>query len=169
MVSNVEYSIDDRYVSVQFDPVSNASGYIVSLDVGIGISRRVGVAQVVRFETENMTDGKNYTLSIVSIGEGDYTDSDAYKLNFTYLKPEETYTFPEASNQKEEEFLAYLVSLGVPEENIRKVEGGEDDWCAADEVTVSSSNLDGKTFTKSELLNMEIEYTYCKVMDDEKD
>ena len=168
MVSNVEYSIDDKYVSVQFDPVSNASGYIVSLDVGIGISRRVGVAQVVRFETENMTDGKNYTLSIVSIGEGDYTDSDAYKLNFTYLKPEETYTFPEASNQKEEEFLAYLVSLGVPEENIRKVEGGEDDWCAADEVTVSSSNLDGKTFTKSELLNMEIEYTYCKVMDDEK-
>ena len=49
-------------------------------------------------ENENMTDGKNYTISITSIGEGDYTDSDVYKLNFTFLRPEETYTFKEGEN-----------------------------------------------------------------------
>ena len=169
MVSNVEYNIDDKYVSVQFDGVPNASGYIVSLDVGIGISRRVTSPEVVRFETENMTDGKNYTLTIVSIGEGDYIDSDAYKLNFTYLKPVETYTFLHTGNMKEEDYIAYLISLGIPEDHITGIPGADDDICAGEDVTVSSSNLDGQTLTKSELLNMQIEYTYCKVMDDEKE
>ena len=169
MVSDVEYSIDDQYVSVQFNGVSNASGYIVSLDVGIGISRRVESAQVVKFETENMTDGKNYTLSIVSVGEGDYTDSDPYKLNFTYVKPEEKIDFPEASNMKEEDFLNYLRELGVSEDGITAVQGAEDDICAGSEVTVSSSSLDGKSLTKSELLNSDIEYTYCRVQEDEKE
>ncbi|MBR4484795.1 MAG: hypothetical protein IKO97_06250, partial [Erysipelotrichaceae bacterium] len=157
------------YVSVQFNGVSNASGYIVSLDVGIGISRRVESAQVVKFETENMTDGKNYTLSIVSVGEGDYTDSDPYKLNFTYVIPEEKIDFPEASNMKEEDFLNYLRELGVSEDRITAVQGAEDDICAGSEVTVSSSSLDGKSLTKSELLNSDIEYTYCRVQEDEKE
>ncbi|MBQ6333672.1 MAG: helix-turn-helix domain-containing protein [Erysipelotrichaceae bacterium] len=169
MVSNVEYSIDDEFVSVQFDGVSNASGYIVSLDVGIGISRRIEKAGVVRFENENMTDGKYYTISITSIGEGDYVDSDVYKLSFTFIRPEETYTFAEGSNMSEEEFLAYLESLGVSLDNVKGSVGEEDDLCASDIVTVSWSNLDGQTLTKSELLSREIEYTYCRVAEDEKE
>ncbi len=169
MVSNVEYSVDEEFVSVQFDGVSNASGYIVSLDVGIGISRRVESAGVVRFENENMTDGKNYTISITSIGEGDYTDSDVYKLNFTFFRPEETYTFNEGGNMSEEEFLAYLESLGVSAERITGMPGDEDDLCAGDIVTVSWSSLDGRTVTKSELLNSDIEYTYCRIIEDEKE
>ena len=168
MVSNVEYSVDEEFVSVQFDGVSNASGYIVSLDVGIGISRRVESAGVVRFENENMTDGKNYTISITSIGEGDYTDSDVYKLNFTFFRPEETYTFNEGGNMSEEEFLAYLESLGVSAERITGMPGDEDDLCAGDIVTVSWSSLDGRMVTKSELLNSDIEYTYCRIADDEE-
>ena len=169
MVSNVEYSIDDQFVSVQFDGVANASGYIVSLDVGIGISRRVERAGVIRFENENMTDGKNYTISITSIGEGDYTDSDVYKLNFTFLRPEETYTFKEGENMSEEDFIAYLTSLGVDPERIKGSQGEEDDLCEEDKVTVSWSSLDGKALTRSELLNSDIEYTYCRVMEDEEE
>ena len=168
MVSDVEYSIDDQYVSVQFNGVSNASGYIVAIDVGIGISRRIEKEEVVRFETANMTDGKNYTISITSIGEGDFTDSDVYKLNFTYVKPEETYSFPEGMNLSEEEFRRYLLSLGVSEENLHGSQP-EDDICATQTVTVSSSNLDGKTFTRSQLLNMTIEYTYCRIMENEEE
>ena len=169
MVSNVEYTIDDQFVSVQFDGVSNASGYIVSIDVGIGISRRVEDAGVVRFETDNMTDGKNYTISIVSVGEGDYTDSDVYKLNFTYLRPEEKISIPELNNMTVEELIRYLTELGIDESRIVQVESQEDDICGTDTELVSWTSINGKSLTKSELLNMDIEYTCCKVMDDEKE
>jgi len=168
MVSGVQYSIDKDYVTVQFDGVNNASGYIVALDVGIGISRRIEKEEVVRFETDNLTDGKNYTITVISVGEGDYTDSDPYKLTFTYLKPEETYTFASDFNYNEEEFVNYLLSLGVKEENIKALEGSEDDICAGESRTISSSNLSGKTLTRSQLLNMEIEYTYCRIMENEE-
>ena len=168
MVSDVEYNVTQDSITVQFKSVSNASGYIVSIDIGIGISRRIGKDEnVVKFETEEMTDGKNYTITIISIGEGDYTDSDPYKLNFTYVKPEESYTFRGGENKPEAEFVDYLLSLGVSRDQIIGVPGDEDDICAGNIVTVSSSSLDGKTLTRSELLASEIEYTYCKVLDNE--
>ena len=169
MVSDVEYTIDMDSISVQFKGVSNASGYLVSIDVGIGVSRRIEKEEIVKFETANMTQGKNYTITIVSIGEGDYTDSDPYTLNFTYEKPEETYTFKEGENMSEEEYVNYLLSLGVSEENIKAVEGAEDDICTGDVRTVTSSSLDGKTLTRSELLSSEIEYTYCRIKENEEE
>ena len=169
MVSDVEYNIDDHYVNVQFKGVSNASGYLVSIDVGIGISRRIDKEEVVRFETDNMTDGKSYTISIVSIGEGDYTDSDPFMLNFVYSKPEEQYSFYQSENMSEEVFIGYLKSLGVDESRIHGIEGSEEQLCDSDGVKIVSSNLDGKTFRRSELLNMEIEYTYCRIVEDEKE
>ena len=169
MVSDVEYTIDMDSISVQFKGVSNASGYLVSIDVGIGVSRRIEKEEIVKFETANMTQGKNYTITIISIGEGDYTDSDPYTLNFTYEKPEETYTFKEGENLSEEEYVNYLLSLGVSEENIKAVEGAEDDICTGDVRTVTSSSLDGKTLTRSELLSSEIEYTYCRIKENEEE
>ena len=169
MVSDVEYTIDMDSISVQFKGVSNASGYLVSIDVGIGVSRRIEKEEIVKFETANMTQGKNYTIAIISIGEGDYTDSDPYTLNFTYEKPEETYTFKEGENMSEEEYVNYLLSLGVSEENIKAVEGAEDDICTGDVRTVTSSSLDGKTLTRSELLSSEIEYTYCRIKENEEE
>ena len=169
MVSDVEYTIDMDSISVQFKGVSNASGYLVSIDVGIGVSRRIEKEEIVKFETANMTQGKNYTITIISIGEGDYTDSDPYTLNFTYEKPEETYAFKEGENMSEEEYVNYLLSLGVSEENIKAVEGAEDDICTGDVRTVTSSSLDGKTLTRSELLSSEIEYTYCRIKENEEE
>ena len=167
MVSNVEYSISQDYVSVQFDGVSNASGYIVSIDVGIGISRRIDQAEVVRFETENMTDGKNYTISITSVGEGDYTDSDVYRLNFTYNTPEETYTFIKGQFMSEEDLLNYLYALGVEQDNIRVIVSDET-YCDS-EVSVLSTSLDNRVVTRSELLSSIIEYTICRVAEDEEE
>ena len=168
MVSDVEYNIDDRYVNVQFQGVSNASGYLVSIDVGIGISRRIDREEVVRFETDNMTDGKSYTISIVSIGEGAYTDSDPFVMTFVYNKPEQVYSFYESNGMGEEVFIAYLKSLGVDETKIHGTES-EEDACSKEGITIVSSNLDGKSFRRSELLNMEIEYTYCRIIEDEKE
>ena len=108
-----------------------------------------------------------YTITIVSVGEGDYTDSDPYKLNFTYNKPDKTYTFNEGENLPEEEFIKKLTDLGVNPSSIVGKQGAEDDLCAGEVVTVSSSNLDGKTLTLNELLNMEIEYTYCRVLEND--
>ncbi|MBO7677065.1 MAG: hypothetical protein J6S49_06090, partial [Erysipelotrichaceae bacterium] len=168
MVSDVEYNVTQDSITVQFKGVSNASGYIVSIDVGIGVSRRIDSSEnVVKFESGDMTDGKNYTITIISIGEGDYTDSDPYKLSFTYMKPEETYTFRGGENKPEAEFVDYLLSLGVSRDHIIAIPGAEDDICADNIVTVSGSSLDGKTLTRSELLETEIEYTYCKVLEND--
>lgn len=169
MVSDVKYNISQDDITVQFKGVSNASGYIVSIDVGIGISRRIEKEEIVKFETSNMTDGKNYTITIISVGEGDYTDSDPFKLNFTYVKPEEIFTFGVGENKPEAEFVDYLLSIGVSREQIKAIQGAEDDICADNIVTVSSSSLDGLTLTKSELLESEIEYTYCRVLNNEKE
>ncbi len=167
MVSNVDYSIDDKYVSVQFDGVSNASGYIVSIDVGIGISRRIERAEVVKFDTDNMTDGKNYTISITSVGEGDYTDSDVYKLSFTYNRPEETYTFIKGQFMTEADLLNYLYSLGVSEDHIT-AHMDEENYCDGNAQVVSTS-LDNREISKSELLSSQIEYTVCRMAEDEKE
>ena len=167
MVSNVDYSIDDKYVSVQFDGVSNASGYIVSIDVGIGISRRIERAEVVKFDTDNMTDGKNYTISITSVGEGDYTDSDVYKLSFTYNRPEETYTFIKGQFMTEADLLNYLYSLGVSEDHIT-AHMDEENYCDGNAQVVSTS-LDNREISRSELLSSQIEYTVCRMAEDEKE
>ena len=160
MVSEVEYTIDDEYVSVQFKGVSNASGYIVSIDVGIGVSRRIEQAEVVKFENENMTEGKNYTISIVSVGEGDYTDSDACKLNFTFQRPEQEYTFHQGDFETADEFIDYLVSIGVDKGRIKARESLNE--CAGQADGILDTSLDGKTLSKSELLSMDIEFTYCR-------
>lgn len=165
-VSDVEYNIDKQYVNVQFKGVSNASGYIVSIDVGIGISRRVESDEIVKFETDNMTDGKMYTVSIISVGEGDYIDSDEYKFTFVYNTPEDTYTFLLDNTSTPEQFEEYLLSFGVDQDKISSKQD-ESVVCEKDEVTVIDSNLFGKTLTTSELLNTDIEYTYCRLDDEE--
>lgn len=86
-VSNVSYQINEETIDISFDGVNNASAYKVSINVLTGLSKRVDSEQTVSFETLNMTEGKTYTISIVSIGSGDYKDSDAYTLNFVYEKP----------------------------------------------------------------------------------
>ena len=115
-----------------------------------------------------MTDGKSYTISIVSIGEGDYTDSDTYMLTFVYNKPEQIYSFYQNNGMGEDVFIAYLKSLGVDEAKIHGTES-EEDVCKKEGVTIVSSNLDNKSFRRSELLDMEIEYTYCRIVEDEKE
>ena len=66
-----------------------------------------------------------------------------------------------------EDFIEYLKQFGLSEEQLRGVEG--DEVCEGDEVTVLWSSIDGKTLTKSELLNGEIEYTYCRIEDNEEE
>lgn len=86
-VSNVSYKINEETIDIAFDGVKNASAYKVGINVLTGLSKRVDSEQTVTFETLNMTEGKTYVISIVSIGSGDYKDSDEYTLSFVYEKP----------------------------------------------------------------------------------
>ena len=88
-VSNVEIINDEEGLLVQFESVKNASGYLVAINVGTGIEQRLSKTQTdCLINTENMIDGKKYTVSIITIGSGDYGDSQPYQKTFTYEKIE---------------------------------------------------------------------------------
>ena len=168
-VNNISYVITGNTIDVTFNGVDNASGYLVSLDVGTGLSKRVETEQVVSFETDQMREGKNYTISITSIGTGDYKDSDVNSVSFTFYPPVDTVKMDDRKyiNKDIDTFVQYMVSLGFKEENLVGVPGDEDDICSGNVVTVSSTTVDEKTISVSDMPNMVIEYTYCKVLEDE--
>ena len=163
-VSNVSYTISRTDIAIQFDGVPNASGYLVSINVGTGLSKRVETPEVVRFDTQNMTEGKNYVISIVSVGSGDYKDSDTYEISFTFERPEETFTIDPSRyvGQSPDVFFDYVESLGGDIDRIRGTED-EEQYCEGESETVISSSIDGQTMSKSELSGTDIEYTYCRV------
>lgn len=86
-VSNIEYTIDEEGVNVQFNGVHNASGYLVEINVGTGLSVHTEKDETVRFTSENMIEGKTYDISITSLGSGNYKDSDIESISFVYNKP----------------------------------------------------------------------------------
>lgn len=87
-VSNIQYTIDAENVNVQFEGVNNASGYLVEINVGTGLSKHINKdEEIVSFTTENMIEGKTYDISVTSIGSGDYKDSDIESISFVYSKP----------------------------------------------------------------------------------
>lgn len=88
-VSNIVCTVSSDHIDVSFDGVRNASGYIVSVNVLTGLSKRVETDSLVSFSSENMIEGKTYTISIVSVGENNYADSDEANLMFVYNKPEQ--------------------------------------------------------------------------------
>ena len=88
-VTNIEYVIEQGYIDIQFTPVNNASEYLVSINVGTGIEERVSKNESqARIPSDNMIDGKYYTISIIAVGSGDYADSGSATLKFQYLEPE---------------------------------------------------------------------------------
>jgi len=82
-VSNVDVLTYSDHIEVQFSGVKNASGYLVSINVGTGLETRIDDT-VVLFDTANMKDGKTYTISITAIGAGNYADSQPYQYKLQY-------------------------------------------------------------------------------------
>ncbi|MDO4198515.1 MAG: helix-turn-helix domain-containing protein [Erysipelotrichaceae bacterium] len=166
-VTSITYMITGNSVDVSFNGVDNASGYLVSLDVGTGLSKRIEKEEIVSFDSEAMREGKNYTISITSIGTGSYKDSDVATLSFTFYRPSATIELDDRLyiNKEIDTFMEYMVSMGFKEENIIGKPGDEDDICGGNVVTVSSTSVDGKTLNADEVGDIVIEYTYCKVLE----
>lgn len=161
-VTNITYTLDQETISIEFNGVNNASGYSVGLNVGIGYSKRIEDVETVKFLTENMIEGKTYTISVVSLGTGDYKDSDACELNFVYNKPEELIdvNLTQFKGQNKAELEAYLKTLDVSYAS----EADENSPCSIDgEVVVDIIGLDDGKYTSQELQTKIVKYTYCKV------
>lgn len=167
-VNNIEYSIKQEEILIQFNGVKNAEGYRVEVNVGTGLEKYVDVPQTVSFSTENMIEGKTYTIAITSVGSGDYKDSDEATKNFIYNKPEETIMIKisEFIGKNKNSLEDYLkqnditykshVEMNVPcelfEETVETIEG-----------------LDDGEYKVSELSTKTVEFTYCKVNYDEQE
>ena len=161
-VSNIEYSLDQENIYIQFDGVSNASGYLVELNVGTGLSKHLDAAQPIYFTNENMIEGKTYTISITSLGSGEYKDSDEAEISFVYNKPEKL-TKVEVSQfigKDRKELDEYLEKLDVTfkGEVDEKYENEE-----AFEVVIEIDGIEDGDYKESELTTMLVKYTYGKV------
>lgn len=158
-VSDIEYTLDEENITIQFNGVSNASGYLVSLNVGTGKSNRVESAVPVSFSTENMIEGKTYTIDIVSIGGGNYKDSDEALLEFVYERPNMVeVNLSEYIGKPDHELDAYLYELGM-----RGNRNVSENDCGEYRLVESIDNfVDGK-YNLDSLKGLEVEYTCCRV------
>lgn len=160
-VSNVEYSLDEENVYIQFDGVSNASGYLVKLNVGTGLSKHVDAPQPVYFTNENMIEGKTYTISIISLGSGDYKDSDEADISFVYNKPEKMIKVEVSSfiGKDRKELDEYLEALDITfKGEVDEEYEGDQDF----EAVIEIDGLQDGEYSESELTRMLVKYTYCK-------
>lgn len=161
-VKNIEYTTDQEKITIQFDGVNNASGYRVELDVGTGYSKRIDKIEAVEFLTENMVEGKTYTISITSIGSGDYKDSDPSELSFIYAKPEvlTKVNVSQFVGKNKAELEAYLKTLDVS----FKSELDETTACSLnDEIVISIEGIEDGEYNDVQLQTTMVKYTYCKV------
>lgn len=160
MVKNIEYNIDFGNIYVQFDGVNNASGYLVKLNVGTGLSKHIDELGIVGFSTENMIEGKTYTISITSEGSGDYKDSDEATLSFVYNKPERKIKI-EISNyigKDKSELENYLVSLDISfrseaEENVACEEKNN--------IVTEIKGLEDGVYGEYDLSTKIVTFNYC--------
>lgn len=83
-VSDIYYTINSNSIAIDFNGVRNASGYTISINVGTGLSKHIDNEQTVEFTSENMIEGKTYIISIVSLGNDNYADSETATLSFVY-------------------------------------------------------------------------------------
>ena len=161
-VKDIEYIVEDGNIFIQFDGVNNASGYLIELNVGTGLSKRIDSLGTVGFSTENMIDGKTYTISIISCGSGDYKDSDEASISFVYNKPENM-TNVEISKYiglDKAVLEAYLTGLDVS----FMAEESTDTICDSLEPCVLEiDGLEDGVYNESQLSTAFVKYTYCKV------
>ena len=161
-VSNISYSLDQEKIYVDFDGVNNANGYMVKINVGTGLSAHVDDVKTVDFLTENMIEGKTYTIGVIALGSSDYKDSDEEEISFVYNMPEkltkidiEKYIGKEAK-----ELETYLTTLDISYKN----EISENEICeGSSEYIVEISGLNNGEYSVDDLSTKMVKITSCKV------
>lgn len=159
-VSEINYLLDEEKIYVSFKGVSNASGYLVSLNVGTGLSKKIDNGEVVEFNTDNMIEGKTYTITITSMGNEHYKDSDEVTLNFVYFKPIMIdINLSDYIGLKTEELEEYLNDLGIKYEAIIN----EEVVCNDEKIVLDILDIKDGKYNKDDLDKMVVKYTCCKV------
>ena len=161
-VTNIEYTLDQEKIYIQFDGVNNASGYLVSIDVGTGLSKRIDKLEPVEFLSENMVEGKTYTISVISIGTGDFKDSDSSEIIFKYNKPEVLIDVKvdDFRGKNKDELEEYLQKLDVTYKN----ETDENTLCdGSEEIIVDIDGLKDGQYQESDLTTRIVKITSCKL------
>ena len=159
-VKNIEYSIEKENIYIQFAGVNNANGYIINIDVGTGLSKHIENTEMVEFSNENMIEGKTYTISVISLGTGDYKDSDPAEINFVYEKPEEKIDVEVSLyiGKSKEELEKYLSHLDIGYE----ASVAKDTLCENDKgCVIEIYGIEDGKYTRAELDAKLVEYTYC--------
>ncbi len=166
-VPKISLRFEEEYVCIDFDPVANASGYLVSVDAGIGLSQFVETDVTVRFAASSFEDGKDYTLTIVTKGEDDYEDSQPLVYTFTYTayqpEPEEKFTVDDLIGKTRTNFEAYLRGLGYDMNKLQATETEE--ICTGEEAIVTgvSGLYEKESISVPEFQSRQISYSYCKL------
>lgn len=177
-VRNVKTSIDQNYVTIQFDEVPNAKAYLVEVDIGTGFSAYVEdpicLIEISRFE-----EGRNYKIAITALGDGNYDDSSPIESEFTY----HAFKTSDSNGDSEDEidiveipfaldklvgktktnFEIYLNGLGIKSEQLEGIQS--DNRCSGSEAIIETVEgiSDYEVVTKKALVDRKIKYTYCKV------
>ena len=159
-VSEISYVIDEDKINISFKGVDNADAYLISLNVGTGLSKRIDNQEVVEFSTLNMIEGKTYTISIISMGNENYKDSDEATLNFVYQKPimVEVDT-SEYIGKSVEEFESYLDELGISYQ--RQISSNT--ICENGRIVLDIIEFEDGKYNKDDLDELIVKYTCCKV------
>ncbi len=175
-VSDIRISNDADWLTVSFKGVANASGYTVSVHGEYGLlSCYVEREEPVSFEASNFRDHSDYTLSIISKGEGDYEDSQPQSYSFTYqgvwVEPPavEKFTVDTLIGKTRTNFEAYLKGLGYDMNKLQKSEAEK--RCDGDEaIILSVSGLyEGESLSREEFYGRSISYTYCRLEEPDED
>lgn len=169
-VSDVRISFENNDVLVKFKGVPHATGYLVSIDAGIGISHFVSnEEEEILFTKDNFENEKEYTLSIVSMGDGNYENSAPLSTNFVYYTYDNnnnenpTFTIDTLIGKTKNNFEAYFRGLNY---DINRFSAQEaETLCTGEEAIILSVSgiYEGESLTNEELQSRNISYTYCKL------
>jgi len=179
-VEEVKVEIVEGNIIVDFSPVIDADSYLISINVGSGMSVKTSETSVT-LSSERMMDNQEYTLDITALSD-EYGESETNSFNFIYQTPtpsveptaevvesqspsivEMPFSLAKLSSMSKKEFEAYFASL-----EITNISGSVNGTCQKgdkEEMINSVSGVnDYELITLSELKTREIKYTYCEVV-----
>lgn len=162
-VSNVRVELVNDNLVVQFDPVSNAVGYLVNFDLGTGLSYYTDVCQPVKIDAKALVGDYTYEISVVAMGDEVLYESSLptivqYHHQVKAVEEEVVISIPLVGIDKKE-FEDWFIAHGAT-----NLQGTQSDkpcmgsYACIISVTGISEN---ERLSKSELAKRVISYTYC--------
>lgn len=178
-VTNVKIVVDDHDLKISFDEILNAVEYRLEIDdAGIGYAVTSSTNSFV-VPNDRFEEGKEYTIKLVAVGDERYENSSSTIITYKFELPksdeedevidnipnqiEIPFTLDLLTGKSKASFEAYLKGFGVSSDKMHPNE--TDNICTGSEAIIEGVTgiSDYQSLTKSELLEKDIYYYYCKV------